>query len=196
MARNILKDQQLREERTTQILVSAVRIFARRGLLATISEIADDAGLSPGHIYNYFDSKEQILLKIIEKGQDIHTEMFAEALNRDGDALTKLRFIKQFYLSKERTSEGYLIMLQALATDLLSEADKDLIKQTSRHNLVQLKSIFEQGQREGIIVQGDPLKLATLFTINVQNLLLNEIRGFEQVDEATLELVLQLFTAK
>jgi len=53
------------ETRRTQILEAAVRVFARRGFDgATIKEIARAARLSEGSIYNYFRSKENLLVHI------------------------------------------------------------------------------------------------------------------------------------
>jgi AcrR family transcriptional regulator len=53
------------ETRRTQILEAAVRVFGRRGFDgATIKEIARSARLSEGSIYNYFRSKEDLLVHI------------------------------------------------------------------------------------------------------------------------------------
>jgi TetR/AcrR family fatty acid metabolism transcriptional regulator len=51
--------------RRSQILEAAARVFARRGFdRATITEIARAARLSEGSIYNYFRSKEDLLIHI------------------------------------------------------------------------------------------------------------------------------------
>ena len=55
----------LSETRRTQILEAAARVFARRGFdRATIQDIARAAKLSEGSIYNYFRSKEELLVHI------------------------------------------------------------------------------------------------------------------------------------
>jgi len=54
--------------RRTQILEVSARIFAEKGYQrATVKEIADRAGISPGTIYLYFDSKREILSVIAEE---------------------------------------------------------------------------------------------------------------------------------
>src|SRR5438309_9159964 len=51
--------------RRMQILAAAARIFARKGFdRATVTEIARAAGLAEGSIYNYFRSKEELLVHI------------------------------------------------------------------------------------------------------------------------------------
>lgn len=56
---------QLEDARRTQILEAAARVFARKGFdRATTAEIAQAARLSEGTIYNYFRSKEELLIRI------------------------------------------------------------------------------------------------------------------------------------
>lgn len=55
----------LEDARRTQILEAAAKVFARKGFdRATITEIAQAAKLSEGSIYNYFRSKEELLIHI------------------------------------------------------------------------------------------------------------------------------------
>lgn len=55
----------LEEARRTQILEAAARVFARKGFdAATISDVARAAKLAEGSIYNYFRSKEDLLIHI------------------------------------------------------------------------------------------------------------------------------------
>ncbi len=55
------------EDRRDQIIDAAMRVFAQKGFTrATNKEIAREAGITPGLIYYYFDSKEALLKAIIE----------------------------------------------------------------------------------------------------------------------------------
>ena len=59
---------EIREEKSHRISEAALSLFASRGYDATsISEIAKEAGVSKGLIYNYFASKESILRSIIDQ---------------------------------------------------------------------------------------------------------------------------------
>jgi len=59
------KKEELVQKRSMQILEAAARVFAQKGYhAATTKEIAAQAGVSEGTIYNYFQSKEDLLLSI------------------------------------------------------------------------------------------------------------------------------------
>ncbi|QFQ88838.1 TetR family transcriptional regulator [Paracoccus kondratievae] len=60
MARKI--DPEQHEEKRQEVLAAAHRCFLRNGLQgASISMICKEAGMSPGHLYHYFPSKEAII---------------------------------------------------------------------------------------------------------------------------------------
>lgn len=54
------------EDRQTQLLGAAARVFAKKGYeRATIKDIAKQAGVSEGSIYNYFKNKNELLISIL-----------------------------------------------------------------------------------------------------------------------------------
>ena len=55
------------EDRREQIIDAAMRVFAQKGFSnATNKDIAREAGITPGLIYYYFESKEALLYAILE----------------------------------------------------------------------------------------------------------------------------------
>jgi AcrR family transcriptional regulator len=55
------------EDRRDQIIDAAMQVFAQKGFSrATNKDIAREAGITPGLIYYYFESKEDLLKTIIE----------------------------------------------------------------------------------------------------------------------------------
>lgn len=55
----------LAEQRRTQILSAAARVFAAKGYArATIADIAKAAGVAEGSIYNYFKNKQDLLVSL------------------------------------------------------------------------------------------------------------------------------------
>lgn len=75
--------EEMRESRRKQIMDAALELFASEGYShCSISQLASHAGISKGLVYNYFDSKEALLIAIIEEGmKDIMSMMDP---NQDG----------------------------------------------------------------------------------------------------------------
>jgi AcrR family transcriptional regulator len=58
------------EERPRELLESALDVFAQRGYRNTrLDDVAEAAGVTKGAIYHYFDTKEDLLLGVIEHHQ-------------------------------------------------------------------------------------------------------------------------------
>ncbi len=82
--------EKIRQERRQRIMETALEVFAEHGYEASsISMIASKAGVSKGLMYNYFQSKEDLLVSLMENGLDEMVEMIDP--NRDG-VLTKEEF--------------------------------------------------------------------------------------------------------
>jgi len=61
--------ENIRQERKQQILDAALEIFAKNGYYkASISQIAKEASISKGLLYNYFQNKEELLIKVMSDG--------------------------------------------------------------------------------------------------------------------------------
>ena len=59
--------EEIREQSTEKILQAALELFAGEGYDRTsMSRIANKAGVSKGLIYNYFDSKEELLKELMK----------------------------------------------------------------------------------------------------------------------------------
>jgi len=61
----------IRQEKTKLILDTALELFAEKGYHQTsINDITRKAGISKGLLYNYFESKDEVLRSIIQTGYD------------------------------------------------------------------------------------------------------------------------------
>ena len=60
------KKEEIAKKRQRQILSAARQVFSKKGFAqATTAEIAKEAGVSEGTIYNYFESKRDLLISLI-----------------------------------------------------------------------------------------------------------------------------------
>jgi AcrR family transcriptional regulator len=94
--------KQLTEARQAQILDAAAKVFGEKGFhRATTKEIAETAGVSEGTIYNYFDSKADLLIGLMTRLAELEhlsveltgalqgdaREFFAAALSQRADRI-------------------------------------------------------------------------------------------------------------
>ncbi len=94
-------DETKRVERREQILSAALRCFERDGFRgASIASICAEAGMSPGHLYHYFDSKDAIVKAIVETRLQSSSAAFAEIAEEPDMIDAMKRFVSR------TTSEG------------------------------------------------------------------------------------------
>jgi TetR/AcrR family fatty acid metabolism transcriptional regulator len=134
--------QTLTEERHRQILTAAIRVFAQKGYAAaTIHDVARAARVAEGTIYNYFRSKEDLLISIprhiagpvferlavglraARTPADAERELVGLGMAMVERVTANLRFVKVFlsalpYLSR-RAREEYLRQLPLAAAGVL-----------------------------------------------------------------------------
>ncbi len=122
------------EDRREQILDAAMRVFAQKGFTrATNKVIAREAGITPGLIYYYFESKEAVLKAIIEQRSPLQLmgTVSEEMLAMSPEVF--LRFIIQRILAIVE-SEQFIGMVRVLLPEVMHDeysADSHIV-QTAR----------------------------------------------------------------
>ena len=87
-----IKSPSLVKKRRTQIIRSAIELFARKGYhKTTLKELAEETGISYGNIYDYVGSKEDILFLIHEFINDVSHEIINRNMEGVLDPLERLR---------------------------------------------------------------------------------------------------------
>lgn len=92
------------EARRSQILDAAEQVFAENGFhRATTKAIAEQAGISEGTIYNYFENKVDLLVGIMTRLTRL--EMLEEELSAEAAAAFQIKDVPTFlnWILKERT---------------------------------------------------------------------------------------------
>jgi AcrR family transcriptional regulator len=88
------------EDRSEQIIDAALRVFARKGFTkATNKDIAHEAGITPGLIYYYFESKEALFQALIERRSPLRLLSSLPEQAQDMPVELFLRFMLQQILS-------------------------------------------------------------------------------------------------
>jgi TetR/AcrR family fatty acid metabolism transcriptional regulator len=138
-------------ERKGQILNSAIKIFGEKGLQnATIAEIAKDAGIGDATIYEYFKSKEDLLLAIpVEITKELIPLINDHMMGIKG-AFNKLRKFIWWWLNYIEKNPGYgSIVLLELKTNKKFVSTEAY--QAARNFYKIVLDIIKEGQEEGTI---------------------------------------------
>jgi AcrR family transcriptional regulator len=86
------------QARRQQIIDAAYRCFARQGFhQTTMRDIYEEANLSPGAVYHYFESKDEIIRASFDFDYERSSALFKAALASD-DPVTAIEGLLDFFL--------------------------------------------------------------------------------------------------
>jgi AcrR family transcriptional regulator len=114
-AMKVLRLERRPDARMQELLDAALQVFARKGYrTARLDDVAEAAGVTKGAIYHYFDTKEALLLGVIQHYEALAFGRAEEALRDDRlPAATRIRSLvrKVFAGRGEDTSHELLTLL-------------------------------------------------------------------------------------
>lgn len=172
MPRTEEANQRIREERREQILDTAARVFARKGLVGTrIADIAAEGEMSQGLIFRYFASKEEVFAAVVEKALQSAISLGQSALQQPCSPLEKLRWLLQVSLAGMWRKPDYaLVVLHALNSETTPREIQELVLEQSKHTLQIYRQLITEGQETGEVVEDDPDLLTLVFAACTQGL--------------------------
>ena len=139
--------------RRESIIQAAIEVFSKKDFkTASISEIAQKAGIADGTIYQYFRNKEDLFFSIpIEKTNEFRSQLELHLEGISG-AFNKIRkFVWYFlYFFKTNPEYGRILMLEMrVSKSFVKTETYDFLKQS----VSQVMDIILEGQNEGVIRQ-------------------------------------------
>ena len=138
------------EEKRQEILAAARICFAREGFRgASIANICAEAGISPGHLYHYFPSKEAIIDTMGAAALEEGARQFGE-LVESGNALLAIGTVIEE--AKHRNLRANFVFFLEMAT----EANRNPrmakhLREMSRKTRAILADFLQKGQAGGLI---------------------------------------------
>ncbi|HEU5348638.1 MAG TPA: TetR/AcrR family transcriptional regulator [Ktedonobacterales bacterium] len=175
MPRSKQQNQLIKDERRRQIMDAALKIFAQKGLAATmISDIAAACGLSYGLIYHYFHDKEELYITLIERALQGTLHLTEEMAARPGTPWERLRMLCGAMVEGARdTPEYFRIMLQAQLSETPSSVVHTLMNQYGERIWGSVTALIRDGQEAGEVAAGNPDELTYILSAAIQGLSLN-----------------------
>jgi TetR/AcrR family fatty acid metabolism transcriptional regulator len=184
-------------DKPQQIIEAAVRVFARKGYFnSRVSDIAREAGIAAGTIYLYFETKEEILIRLFRDKMAAFVAALWKAIADESDAIGKIRrLIRMHFQILEQNPE-----LAAVVQIELRQGQK-LFRGPATPEIAAyfalIASVLEEGVAAGQFRPGLPVKVATKMLFGAMDQMATSWvlgkRGYRLQD--TAEAVAELFLA-
>lgn len=144
--------REVRKESTRRAIIdAAVRIFAKRGLSgATVEEVAAAADVGKGTIYNYFTTKEEIVVAFM---LNIEQQIQEEATTLAHSTKSLDQVLTEFVLYHLRSKEPYYDFVRVLMGQMFTggESFKPRIVELDAATTPPLVTLFEGLRRRELI---------------------------------------------
>jgi AcrR family transcriptional regulator len=151
------------EDRREQIIDAAMRVFAQKGFVRTTNkDIAHEAGITPGLIYHYFDSKEALLQAII-KGRSplriIHS-LPPQALAQSPEVFLRFIVMQVLAILEE---ENFIQLIRVILPEVIYNQDTgSAVSSAIQQVLGFLESYFQSKMETGELRKTDSTLLPQL----------------------------------
>lgn len=133
------------EDRRNAVLDAALRVFAEAGFRrASLKEVGDEAGVTKGCVYHYFNSKEELLLALMrERTQSAAKACLAESQHKSRDEALAM-MVKSLWRKYER--DGQLELTSVALTELphAPEVARVLFNEVAAPNRAYLRDVLNR----------------------------------------------------
>ncbi|AJQ94162.1 TetR/AcrR family transcriptional regulator [Gynuella sunshinyii] len=152
------------ESRRLAIVDAARQVFSETGFeSASMNEIARRVGFSKATVYNYFSSKEEVFLSVMETFARRQLAEAFNALEAEGDLLPLLKNFSETYL--QSITEPEILALEKIVAH---EAHRSKIGQFfyehgPKRGLTKLENFLEQHIKKGNLCSAEPRVCAQHF---------------------------------
>jgi TetR/AcrR family transcriptional repressor of uid operon len=139
------------EVRQRQILQAAAACFGRRGFhQATMQDICAEAGLSPGSVYRYFRSKDELIAALVEADRAAHIARI-EAVRQEPDLFVALQALADQTLESLNDPQQRPLIAEITAETQRNPHVKELVRRSDLAILDSLAQTLRLAQQRGAI---------------------------------------------
>ncbi|MGZ5924795.1 MAG: TetR/AcrR family transcriptional regulator [Rhizomicrobium sp.] len=156
-----------RDGKRHAVLRMAVGMFLVEGYhRTTLSDVAARLNITKPALYNYFRSKEDILIECYRLGQQMYEASIAVIERRKGSGLEKLRQLIRAYVSVVTTDFG-MCLIRLDDRELAGESRAN-VRRAKRDYDTAFRRQIARGIADGSIMRCDP-KIATFAIVGALN---------------------------
>lgn len=149
MPKGIPLTEEEQERRRKEIFDASVHLILEKGFTeTTMREIAKAAGVGKSTLYDYFNSKDEIIVSYFENTLQIITDRAREIIQKDMGVTQKLTEIMQMHLQYLVENKNSFLKLSVEAQRLSMQSQQKI--QTARHIYQDMiRDLIEAGIHNG-----------------------------------------------
>jgi AcrR family transcriptional regulator len=140
------------EQRRQQVLDAAAACFARRGFhQTTMQDICNEVDLSPGAVYRYFRSKEEIIEGICTMRQQQNSAAIDEAMGKGSTIAVLDELMRAFFidLPADILQETCALFLETISEAPRNERIRAMMQRNGAEIRGHLTELIRQSQAKG-----------------------------------------------
>jgi 3-oxoacyl-[acyl-carrier protein] reductase len=164
-----IKNETLVLKKRKQIILAAIRLFAKKGFHeTTMRELSKAAKISHGNIYDYFGNKEDIFYMIHDFIGKENDERLNKVIETQDDPITKLqRMIQSEFDILTQWTDAVMLLYQE--THILKKAYLKKLLQREREHVSKYEIVLQEGIRKKIFRDVNIRVMANLIKVMVDS---------------------------
>jgi TetR/AcrR family transcriptional regulator len=171
-----------RKARTEAAIIAAAEdVIRRQGFdRASVEEISELADVGIGSIYHHFQSKEGLLLALVERAVETNQTYLASGFDLEGTPIERLAAVQAAYLRFYDDEPFYfdLIILEyERRAGTYAPAAVERISAIAGHTLTQIAELIAEAHAAGEVRPVDPVNAARFLWASLNGLLASSRRG-------------------
>ncbi len=144
-------DLSMEVKRKQQILETAAQVFARLGYTASVDQIAEEMGVTKGHIYYYFSSKQEILFQIFRQAMDFFLAEISAVNLQNLPADQRLKAIFKKHIIAICENRAIMTVFMDLRRDLLPVHWREIAASRNEYENL-LQGLIREGVAKGYFI--------------------------------------------
>ncbi|HET7900122.1 MAG TPA: TetR/AcrR family transcriptional regulator [Candidatus Nanopelagicales bacterium] len=171
-------------DREELLVEAAAAVIAERGLAhVRVADIAERAGMTPGHVTYYFPSKTELLVRAIESSEDRLLDELTTVLARVRDPWRRLERLLGLSAASGADDPGWVLWLQVWQEASLDDTARAAQERLDARWREILADVLRYGAERGVLVVEDADATALVLSSMVDGLSIQvSLGGLDRAD--------------
>ena len=143
-------------DREGLLVEAAAELIAERGLAhVRVADVAERAGMTPGHVTYYFPTKSELLVRAIEASEDALLDELAASLSRVRDPWRRLVRLLELSAADGADDPGWVLWLQVWQESTLDALAREAQGRLDARWRGILANVLRYGAERGVFAVED-----------------------------------------